>query len=486
MAVATNTLASMLTPVENFQQRRQDRLNEANFTAQITQNKLFQQQQLAQERAFAEQQLAQLKSLNVEDEDRLRIDNFLSNIEKGIQDKIKKNYNNPIDYIRTEFQRDLSLMKDALLSSDVYKNAIHNKTVMDQIRKDKEKGLVSMGSMSQAESGISINPIEKQLLEYRSGVRDRLEYGGSYKISDDYVKAIRGRYGNDRFTKQQATPDEVIAEMRLSNQLDSNQAIYEYYRSALDKSPLFYKVDDAYEKEKMQLDRAVAKSRIAANNSQTKLNTAQMRYLDTLPVDTFELLKADVKASASQGSDLKRAMADSGRPVFHATNISSKQYRDLAGLSPSFKVTKDGIFLNRDAEVRVATGGRKKDFTKNYVNQLMANQPVQPVGLVVIGDDLYMEVNADLNPKYVPKGMGKWTSAGVKTFPGAEPGRESYTNIVKTQNKNTYWDPGAEDRYRAQGLLVKIDANTLSRQDFNKNSGSINQRTLNTFGQSPF
>lgn len=489
MAVANNMIASLLTPVENFQQRRQDRINEANFTSQITRQQLFQEEKVRQERTFAEQQLAQLRSLNVEDEDRMKIDQFLSTFQEGVEKKIKKNYKSPMEYIRTEFNRDISLLKEALVSSDVYKNAIHNKTVMNAVRNDIKEGLVSMGQIGQTPDGrVSINSIESQLSEWRQGKRDRLEYMGSYKAPTKYYDELQSQFGKDRFTKEQIAPDVVLGGIQAYDGLDERQATYEFYRRSLDRTPLYYKYEDQYELDKYNMDRAVKQSQMARNRSaiqadqsNIRLNNAQMNALMRSPMDVVKEVAANIVLDENSTEKLIKG----GDP---ALRISKGQYGDEV-TTPFLRSTgfveqdKDGRFtLKPNAKIVLATPGLNKSL-KN-VPQHLVGQPVTVNGLVskverdkngeidLKASKVYVSVNIPVGEGYRPPGSSNFDKSGTKSFLGGST-VTGYRKVVNDWTANPL-RMGKNDRWALEGALIPVNPGLIQQLLMQQEMGNLN------------
>jgi hypothetical protein len=476
-------------------------MNEANFTSQITQNQLFQEERVRQERMLAEQQLAQLRSLNVEDEDKMKIDQFLSTFQEGVEKKIKKNYKSPMEYIRTEFNRDISLLKDALVSSDVYRNAIHNKTVMNAVRNDIKEGLVSMGQIGRTpEGGVAINSIESQLSEWRQGKRDRLEYSGSYKTPTKYYNELQSQFGQDRFTKERVAPDAVLGAIQAYDGLGDKEAMYEFYRRGLDRTPLYYKYEDQYELEKYQLDRQVKKSQIARNTSgiqadrsQIALNNAQMRELMSTGVNIAQAIGVNVVADNSLPSLVK-----GGDPL---TKKAVGKYSDevlsiLAQSSGALGQDKDkGFVLKDNAKLYLGTDKMNKSL-KNVPSSLIG-QPVKFNGVVsrarpnadgsIDNDnvDLYLSVTIPMREGFKPKGLSNFDKSGTKRFVGGS----TVTRWNKAVNKGFFdgrinpFTSGMEDRYQLEEAFIKIEPHQVEQMMLNRRAGSFKvQDTITTTG----
>lgn len=283
-----NIMASMLMPVENFQQKRQDRLNEAKFTDQITQNMLFREQSMQQERAIAEAELARLRSLDLEPEDKFRVESLLDQMQEGMKKKIKSKYTNVSDYLRTEFAQDLEMMKSALLSSNEFKNGVHNKQVLTQYREDLKKGLQARGdidlsgAITKTKDGrevidyskVKIRSFEDQLSQYRTGSLDRLDYKGGYNIPTKFAGELTKQFGADRFKKEEISNDAKIAAMGTYDGLDPRDALYEVKRRGLDVSPMFYKYEDQYKKNEYELEMA---NKVSAINNRARQTSEMQR-----------------------------------------------------------------------------------------------------------------------------------------------------------------------------------------------------------------
>ena len=359
----------MLMPVENFQQRRQDRLNEAKFTDQITQNMLFQEQSIRQERAIAEAELARLRSLDLEPEDQFKVESFLDKMQEGIKKKVKSKYTNTAEYLRTEFASDLEMMKSALLSSNEFKNGVHNKQVLTQYREDLKKGLQARGDIDLSKaivknpdgseaidySKVNIRSFEDQLSAYRTGRLDRLDYKGGYKAPVKFASELTKQYGADRCKKQEIGNDAKIEAMGIYDGLDPRDALYELKRRGLDASPMFYKYDDQYDKAKYDLDMADKRSAISNRSRQTdymgRTARAQERMAaqyDRAYINPFDAIAKE----ALELGVLRSADKTGGRSTSGVVNNG--------GVTGVLKELKNPIPPSTMETIIINSGGRKK------------------------------------------------------------------------------------------------------------------------------
>lgn len=355
-----------LVPTENWGDRQRAKQQDLVYQKALADESEKELVRVNQQRAQIQAEYDNIKNLPFLEEDRLRIGSLVNGFEKQIQDKIRKKYNGNVrDYLNQEADLDKQQYKRFLTTSDAYNNGMTNKQAMANYIKDRDSGRLTMMANGKTFSD--------QYSEFRSGATDRLVYNGSYKPSDDFYKGIEGRYGADKFKREQAAPEAVLAEIVKTGGLTRQQAIDQYQQQRLDQFPIYYKADDPYDK--AMFDAKLANERRQAAG---KTGDGSGGIKNTDKLDAYDLIFGGLKTPAT--------IKVNGVPMQGRTSIPGTMNADsrkelmtaVGGVSDdgvNFKIssnipllTEDGTRLPTGAEIfqpkgvsRVDINAGKKD-----------------------------------------------------------------------------------------------------------------------------
>ena len=261
---APPTIAALLMPTENWDQRRADANAQMAIQNQLTQVKQQEQQNLLTQRALIEAEFNKVRDLDLLQPDKERVNYMADSFEEAIIKKVKEKYNGNLkNYLNTEAVLDQSRFANMLKKSDALQYGLVNKNNVAEYKKAREEGLVPRS--------INGRSFESVYEDFRSGRVKKIEYNGAFKPSKNFAKPIVSTYGSDRYTMQAATKAEVIQGMMLDG-LSMEDANDQYNQMNLDSFPIYHKYDDAYDKAeylmKMQRNKAaIEKSRASTANS---------------------------------------------------------------------------------------------------------------------------------------------------------------------------------------------------------------------------
>lgn len=270
-------LPSLITPTKNFAQVRQDKQRELQMVAMMADQEKMKRVELQQQIAEQRQKYDQIKALSFLAPDQNRVNVIADTLEEKIKEKVKLKYGGNIKKYIEEggADSDFDMFVSSLKNSEAYQKATSNKINMATYLEDQKSGKVPM-----MVNGRSVRDI---YTGFMTGREPEFNYQGAYTAPKDYAKRIQDSYGTDRFTKEAASPSRVILELQQDG-LTLQQAIDYYQQSGLDRNPIFFKTDDAYEKKKMEEESLLRQARINKLNEPdaTKSTEGNMSVRDAL------------------------------------------------------------------------------------------------------------------------------------------------------------------------------------------------------------
>lgn len=429
-------MAPLLLPTQNWEQRRADKQRELQYQDQINRLEQAKVLQLAAQRQAFEEDAAKVRALPFLDRDKQKINLRVDEFEKAVAEKVRTKYNGDVGkYLSIEGASDKAILKRDIRNSNAYKNGVYNKEMFNNYLLDRKDGLTPRL--------INGRRFEEMYSDYRSGKVDRLDYRGGYKAPDDWHKVITGSYGNDRYTRQVASNEEVIGAMQISGGLNYEDALDFFKQSGSEKFNISYKWD-ARPKETSSGGSGIKGPQVSVigtvispeneRTSQTQLgrtfNVDGTTSVSDYNMTTYKNLSSSVKRDIVQGLGFV-GLGDKGASGTYAppTNMQFK-----AADGTSIKGTPAAYSPNNF--VRIKSGG----VDKLYLS-----------GSIIIDEDQAEENGID---KVIGYNHDIGSSAVVRT-------------------KNTFL-PWKSDVFRVDDVLVEVDPNTLSEAEINNN---VNLRT---------
>lgn len=437
MRIAANIGAALVTPVQNWASRSQAKMAEAQFNQVTMQNLQMQEQEIIRNREELELGFERLRSLPLPETNKQDILAEIDKFQENIQKKVKGNYANAAEYIRKEGKKDLAALANTIQNSDAYKLGLRNKAILAQYEEDRKKGLVPMM--------VNGKTFDQQLAEFQAGKVKELTYLDPYKPSVEFVKSIGSSYGKDRFTKQQATVDEIVMEMIKTNPgMTLAQAYDQLAQSGYDKIPLFYKFDDKYDKAKYDLDMYEKRDRIARRKEmadlkrkevgieEAKLNIFRQK-LDIASQAGFEagMGLTVLQTTAEREGGSKAKLKDGVTRVTTSTGQSPLFVREIArNLGTEIKDKETGetkFILPKTFAVRNEYGGQIGGLEKK-------DREINPIRLEALRDKqgnilkTYLVYTTDISESEYENKFGN--STYKNKYIGGEPVKRVKNNLV--------------------------------------------------------
>lgn len=423
-------------PYQNWSQRRAD--NDRNLYLQtlLTQQAEQQKNMLLQERQALVNKYEQIRNLPFLPQDQQRMNFLVGEVEKQVQNKITTDYGGDVKrYLNESAGMDAQKFVSSLQSSDIFRNATNNKIQVAQYLEDQKQGKIPM-----LVEGKRFEDILNDFDTGRSGI---INYRGGYKPAQDFLKRIQDSYGDDRFTRQQASKERIVQEM-LTDGLTMEQALDQYQQQKFDRIPVFHKYDDAYKKTEFMLDQALKNARI--NKLGQDSQSAKDSYVDVLGVynDPFNYGAAAGTPTTFNGQPATAFQTNRGLlNTLDTDAIMSGIGGRLDKKTGYYSVSGDLSFFGNNGKPDKAIKGVSG---------------FRPTGMKLIvtpnGRQLFMVGDAVL-------GEGQAESAGIEGFIG----RDYDFNGSLVENNNTFFgNPFTKNtQYSVKDLLIPM--NNLSIAD---------------------
>jgi len=365
----------------------------------------------------------------------------------------------------------LSRIASMVANSEDYKLGIQNKAILAQYEEDNKKGLVPMMYNGKT--------FDQQLQDFNSGRTNRLVYRDPYKPSVEFAKYFQNTYGNDRFTKQKATTDEILQAIVTSTHgISMEQAIDQYTQLGYDKTPIYYKFDDEYKKRDWEFERNIKLANLEVNRRRARAAergvALQERMVDMTRVktDMIDQIKG-LAVSSSKSLDARTSQErESGKTIYRGGEVyktpSNQDNRSLFNaVLPSAGLgfdKKTGIYVAPANTRFVSVGGNK---TKEAKILSSRERSFTPETFEFIYDEktkkqrLYAVGKVDLDEDELEEifDIPRWKNT---TYKGKYIGGERLEPVEKN------WI--GKDQFRATAR-VEINPSVYEREDINKQSG---------------
>lgn len=461
-------ILALATPTVNFAQKRADKDRALQYEALIASQKEQSRVQLQQEIVQQKAKYDEIRNLSVLAPDQNRINIIADELESSIKEKVRNKYGGNLQrYLQESADSDFEQYKNAIRSSDAYKDASSNKVNMAQYIEDQKAGKVPM-----LVGGRNVNDV---LSDFQSGRTRQFTYQGGYKAPKDYAKRIQDSYGVDRFAKQPADPSRVILELQQDG-LTLDQALDYYKQAGLDRNPIYHKYDDVYERQKMEQEAqgrglGLEKDKISILKDQAiiaKIGRDEAKEnTDNRFYDVTSMLGQTSQKNQERDWNGSKSIFAVSAPLTRtestiATDLANATYDEKTGF---YRSQPGRVMLSADgtAQIKGVSMFSNPRIVRRVVNSNKSNE-----------DELYLQVDGLMDENSAEASDAKTIkgqSSRIQSRFGTDDDVIGGSALIG-KSDNFGWD----DVYTIKDLLIPIDPSTAAgKAILNKKYGVTNK-----------